>query len=321
MFNIILAFVIAVIGWAFVVYNYYPDTDVRYNDVPIIYIGEDMLADRGYGISEVSKENLYVVLKQQRVDCGSIDAKDINVIADVSDAVEGDNGIALQISGPNGTQIKDSEVKSVSVQVERAERQEMDVLVEYFEDTEADTEPFFKDLTADTVRVTGAASLMESVDKIVAYIKTTDTNNDFRSFTRELKALDRNGDEVPHITIEPGSVTFTAKKGYLKTVDVQVNTSDRNDGYERTITAPAQIVIKGSPADLAGVDTIETEEVYIGDIYEDSERELIYILPEGVQIARDSEGDNILQIRVSEKKEEPEEDQTESTESEEGTQN
>lgn len=319
MFNIILAFVIAVIGWAFVVYNYYPDTDVRYNDVPIIYIGEEMLAERGYGISDVSKESLYVVLKQQRVDCGSIDANDINVIADVSDAVEGDNGIALQISGPNGTQIKDSEVRSVSVQVERAERQEMEVLVDYFEDTEADTEPFFKDLTADTVRVTGAASLMESVDRIVAYIKTTDTNNDFRSFTRELKAIDKNGDEVPHITMEPGSVTFTAKKGYLKTVGVQLNTSDRDDGYLRTVTAPEQIVIKGSPTDLAGIDTIETEEVYIGDIYEESERELVYILPEGIQIARDSEGDNILRITVEEKKEEPKEE--EPAESEEDTQN
>ena len=50
-FNIILAVLIAIIGWTFVVYNYDPDTDVRYNDVNIIYIGEDILAAQQVNIS------------------------------------------------------------------------------------------------------------------------------------------------------------------------------------------------------------------------------------------------------------------------------
>ena len=130
--NIIIAIVVAIGGWIYVVYNNDPMTEVRYKDIPISFVGEHDLANRGLGISQISTETIDVTLNQKRIETSQITADDITVIADVSDAAEGENGISLQISGPSGTQVAEAERRAISVDVEESDTVEKQIFVECF---------------------------------------------------------------------------------------------------------------------------------------------------------------------------------------------
>lgn len=311
--SMMFALIISIVAWVYVVYNYAPMTRVTYAEVPITFIGEDTLTDKGYALSEASNETISVTLNQKRVESTKIDSSDISVVADVSEAVEGKNGISLSISGPEGTQVVDSELKNIAVNVEKAERVEVGIEVCYLDDSEATAEPIVSNLTSTTATVIGAESMISKVDKAVAFIGYSETTAGEAVYTRNLKAVDSSGEELPHMVLYPGKVNFTAEQGLLKTVTLELKTVDNSDdNYERKASAPKTITIKGALENIASLNTIETVEKDITYIYTDSEFDLEYVLPEGVYLANDSQGLK-MKVTVTKKAEEEEKD-TESTE-------
>lgn len=314
--NIIIAIIVAIGGWIYVVYNNDPMTEVRYKDIPVTFEGEEELANRGLGISQVNTDSLDVTLRQKRVDTNQITADDITVVADVSDAAEGENGISLQIAGPSGTQVAEAERRAISVEIEESDTVEKRIYVEYSDETEG-VEPVTSNLTSTSATVMGAKSEIERVDKVVALITNKDTNNRVWNFTTGLTALDKNGDEIEHLVIYPKEINFKAYTGVTKTVKLNVVTEERNertdsdsddeeeegDGYTRTYSAPDTIVIKGAEDAVANVESISTELIDINNMYEDQEVELTYELPEGVHIAYESEG-LVMKVKVTRKESE-----------------
>lgn len=304
--SVIIALLISITSWIYVVYNYDPMTRVTYQNVPITFIGEDTLADKGYALSDVSTESIFVTLNQKRIESTKIDADDITVVADVSNAVEGKNGISLGIVGPEGTQLVDSEVRTISVTVEQAERVEVGIDVMYLDDSVINVEPIATNLTSTKATVIGATSSVKTVEKAVAYIGYSDTAEGAGVYTRNLVAVDSHGNEVQHMVIYPGSVNFSAEHGVVKTVDLILNTVDNSDdNYERTVDAPDTIAVKGSSSAVEALSKVETIEADISYIYEDSDIELQFDLPEGVYLANTSR-EVKMHVKVTEKVE-PEE--------------
>ena len=305
--KMLVAVLVSIIAWAYVVYNHNPMTNIRYTNVPVRVVGEDALADRGYGVKGISYDEIYVILNQKRVDCGRISSSNISVTADVSEAVEGDNGISLDITGPDGTQVVESETHSITVQVEEAETMSAEVYVLYADAADEGVEPLVTKKSVNKATIVGAGSSLDSVDKVVAYINSSETAAGPRSYTRDLVAIDANGKPVSHAIIYPEKLDFNAEQGYIETVKLNVNVVDRsNDGYERTYEAPDTVTVKGSKSSLEGLSSIETDLVDITYLYEDAEIELSYDLPEGIYLTNDFQP-QVVSVKVTEKKkEEPE---------------
>lgn len=320
--NIIIALVVSIAGWTYVVYNNDPMTEVRYKDIPLKYVGEDALANRGLGVSQVSTTAIDVTLKQRRIDTNTITAEDIDVIADVSDAAEGENGISLQISGPNGTQVAEAERRSISVEVEPSDTVEKKILVEY-DGNIADIEPVTANLTSTMATVIGAESEVERVENVVSFITYDETNTKTWSYTTTLKAVDKDGDVIDHLVIYPREVNFKAYPGKLKEVKLNVLTEDpdetanksqqdeeedEGDGYERTYSAPDTIMIKGPAEAVDKIESVTTELIDINNMYEDQEAEIVLDLPEGIHPAYGYENltvkVNVTKKAVTEKTEE-----------------
>lgn len=312
--NIVIAVLVSIGAWTYVVYNNDPTTEVRYKDVPITFEGEDALANNGLGVSQVSAETIDVTLRQKRVDTNHITAENIEVIADVSTAEEGENGISLKISGPDGTQVAVTDKRSISVEVEEADTVERKIYVEYAEPLTG-TEPVITSLTSSQSTVIGAKSEIERVHRVAALVSIDDTSSRPKKYTTSLSALDEDGDVIEHLVIYPREVNFIAYTGDLKEVPLNVVTEEpkeetaedqteedkdseeekTGDGYTRTYSAPETIVIKGSPEVLARVSEISTDLIDINSMYEDQEIDLTYELPDGVFLANESQG---LKIKV-----------------------
>ena len=308
-FNIIIAILVSIAAWTYVVYNNDPNTEVTYKDIPIVFEGETALANMGLGISQVSDgdEKIDVVLRQPRVRTNDISADNIRVIADVSSAIEGENGISLIISGPENTQVIDASKRSISVEVEKSGSVESDIIVEY-SNSGLGSEPVVSKMTSTRATVIGAASEIERVDRVAALLNFEDTTETPKNITASLTAIDSDGDPIKHMVIYPSEVNFNAYTGSTKEVPLMVDVDKPDDDYNRTWSAPSTIVIKGSAEALSDVDRIYTTKIDLGEITENAEFELEYDMPEGVYLANGQEGKTV-RIRVVRKKAEELEDE------------
>ncbi len=308
--NIIIAVLVSLGAWIFVVYNNDPMTEVKYKEIPITFKGEDALANKGLGVSQVSTEMIDVTLRQRRIDTNDISSDNITVIADVSDAEEGENGISLKISGPEGTQVAEAERRSISVEVEESDSVQKAIDVDYSEKL-AGYEPVTAEITSNKATAIGAKSEIARVDRIAALIGFEETTDRLKNFTVALSALDEDGSVIEHVVIYPGEVNFYAYTGMTKEVPLKVVLSDSNrkdDGYIRTYTAPESVTIKGAENLIEDVTEIKTVPVDISGTYQDEEITLECDMPDGVYLSSDTTT-LIMKVKVTEKPSENEDEQ------------
>ena len=305
MFNIILALLVATGAWFFVVYNYDPMTSERYSGVPITYTGLDTLANRGYAVSEANYKNVEVTLQQRRIDTANISSEDISVTADVSGLSTGENTVSLRVDGPEGTQVMDSSVKNVTVEIVSATAVEFPISIEYSEKPDDDAVPLVENMSVNTATVIASDEKLSEIDRVAAVIDPETIDEQYRAMTLEVAALDREGNKVINVVIYPETVSFRAAAGSTKEVRLVVPVKDESDdSYERTYTVPETIVIKGKKSTINTFTGITANEIDLANYFEDAEIPIEFDLPEGVTIDEDQE--LMLKLKVVEKAEEEE---------------
>ena len=306
MLNIILALLVATGAWFFVVYNYDPMTTERYSGVPITYTGLDTLANRGYAVSEANYKNVEVTLQQRRVDTANISAEDISVTADVSGLSTGENTVPLRVDGPEGTQVTDSSVKNVTVEIVSATAVEFPIDIEYSEKPDEDAVPLVENMSVNTATVIASDEKLSEIDRVAAVIDPETVDEQFRAMTLEVAALDREGNRVINVVVYPETVSFRAAAGSTKEVRLVVPVKDESDdSYERTYTVPETIVIKGKTSAIDLYTGITANEIDLSGYYEDAEIPIEFDLPDGVNIDENQEP-FMLKLKVTEKTEEEE---------------
>lgn len=300
--NMVLAVLVAIAAWVFVIINYDPMTDITYSDVPVTFTGEEALAERGLAVVQTSVSGLSVTLSQKRVDASRIGSEDITVLADLSECVAGDNRVDLKISGPEGTTVLKADKAVADVSVGRAKRDVRPIKVMYKDPEEENAELITFDLSNTEAEVVCTQDRLDSIDTVAAMLDYEDVTDDVKSYTVDLVALDKEGNVIPHVLINPEEISLDACAGFTKTVSLSVpvkNTQD--DYYERKYTVPERMVIKGSLDDIDNIGTVRAYEVDISGIYEDTELPIEYNLPEGIYVADKSKG-QVIKVTVSEKK-------------------
>ena len=307
--NMVLAFLVAVGAWVFVVYNYEPMTDITYSEVPVTLSGGDALAERGLAVSDTDISGVTVTLNQKRIDAGRIDREDIKVSADISNCVAGDNRLDLSISGPDGTSVIKADKHTVDVSVGRAKSAVMDIKVRYDEPGEDDAEPVYLDLSSEQAEVICTQDRLSSIGTIAALLDYEEVGDSVKSYTADLVALNREGEVLSHVVIRPDEISLDACAGFTKEVSLSIpvkNPSD--DGYERKYVAPETLVIKGSREAIDKIGTVRAAEIDLSGVYENTELPIEYNLPEGIYVADGSKGQTV-RVSVSEKKQDEDEDE------------
>ena len=306
--NMVLAILVAVAAWAFVVINYEPMTDITYSEVPVTFTGEEALAERGLAVAETDVEGVSVTLNQKRVDAGRTDESDIIVLADLSECVAGDNRVDLKISGPEGTSVLKTDKTTVDVSVGRAKRDVREISVMFSGAEEENAEPVTFDLSSTEAEVVCTQDRLNRIAAVAALLDYDEVGDTVRSYTVDLVALDRDGNVLPHVMIYPGEISLDACRGFTKEVSLTVPVKDTSDDdYERKYSVPDKVVIKGPMDDIDNIGTVRGREVDISGIYEDTELPVEYNLPEGIFIADGSLGQTV-KVTVTEKKTEDEEE-------------
>ena len=100
-FNIILAIVLAVGVWLYVINVENPTGTVPIRDIPVSLVGEDSLAERGLMVTDQSRDSVNLKLSGRRKTLMKLNRKNLTLELDVSTITsEGEHTISCRASFP-----------------------------------------------------------------------------------------------------------------------------------------------------------------------------------------------------------------------------
>ena len=286
--NMIIALLIAIGLWVYVVGEKNPEKDIQIKDVPITFINEETLGANNLTLLSVSDSYVDVQVKGVLSEIKKVSRNDIKVVADLEGYKEGEHTVRLQIGRISNVEMETKQ--KISIIVDQLVTEEKPVGVSMAGSISDDIEPYIVQLSQQNISVTGAMTLVNRIEKIDAPLDIGKVGSELKSFTVNVRPVDRNGETVKNVVMSADSISVSAVNLNKKTVrlDVPVTGTESLD-VERTVTLPKTITIKGLNDDLSAVSLVTAETLDVSQVYEDTVLDVVPILPKGVEVASDSQ--------------------------------
>lgn len=287
-FNKVFAVIIAISLWAYVLGDINPTTNITIKDVPISYVNEEALEISGKVVLNADQDTVNITISGSRTEVTKVNKSDFSVKADVEALSIGSNAVRLDIKGPDTVEITNVSTDKINVTVDELVTVNKKVNVTTAKNVDEDKEPYIVAQDMDNIGVSGAKSLVQQVDSVRAVIDETELEDAEKTLTAKLEPVDSTGKTVEGVSLPTDSMSVTAIMHHIKTVDLEVPVNNTNsDEYERSVSLPDKIVIKGADEVLANIDSIQCEKIDLNEYKETTNILLTPVLPEGVQVSAD----------------------------------
>lgn len=286
----ILALIMAISLWAYVLGEVDPVRTVTIRNIPIRLMDQSALSENGLVITDMDHEELTVTFSAKRSLVNKIDAEDFHAMADMRDVKLGNNVVMVTLTKPSNITLESVSTEYLNITAEQYVTDKRAIEVSIINPTAEETEPTIIKVSEDSVDVSGASSAVNKVKKVIAELDASRMDNEPKSISATLKAIDENGEEVENVSLASANVTITAVMRNTKTLPLKVPITGVDSGsVNRSVSYPDTITIKGDDAALNSVESISCESLDITDCYESTEYPLIPILPDGAELSSDSE--------------------------------
>ena len=286
----ILALIMAISLWAYVLGEVDPVRTVTIRNIPIRLMDQSALSENGLVITDMDHEELTVTFSAKRSLVNKIDAEDFHAMADMRDVKLGNNVVMVTLTKPSNITLESVSTEYLNITAEQYVTDNRAIEVSIINPTAEETEPTIIKVSEDTVDVSGASSAVNKVKKVIAELDASRMDTEPKSISATLKAIDENGEEVENVSLASANVTITAVMRNTKTLPLKVPITGVDSGsVNRSVSYPDTITIKGDDAALNSVESISCESLDITDCYESTEYPLIPILPDGAELSSDSE--------------------------------
>ena len=295
--NLVIALLAAICLWAYVLGDDSSSYGGTMRNVPINYVNAEALEKAGLVVLDTPSESVNISYTGQRSLKNKVKAKDFKVTADLEGLKEGENTVKLMVEKPENVDIKSVSLQKVTVVVDKLAEEYKPVNVVITNQTSDDSEPYIVQVSREKVKVRGAETLVNSVTALNASVDAGKVGNTMKSLNIELVPVDRKGEVVDNVTLEFENVSITTIMHNKKTVTLNVPiTGNQNTFVTREISVPKTITIKGTDELLSQIGSITCKPVDVSDIFEDMVINIEPLLPEGIEVATDSQH---LQITVA----------------------
>lgn len=288
--NIVLAFIVAVVLWAYVLGEVNPESNIVVRNVPINFVNQEALDEKGLTILDTSEDSINISIVGKRTAVTKVKKSDFSVTADVEAMEEGENVARLKVTGPDGVKIEDTNVEKVTVTVDRRVTENKEIKVVIKSAAGNNKEASVIETDQKSISVTGPKTLVDMVDRVEATLSISDISDTIKTISAPLLPVDRSGNLVEGVTLSDNNLGVTVVLVGKKTVNLEVPLENENEGgIERTVQHPETVVIKGSEADLENITVITCKALNLAGIDEDTELKLEPVLPAGIEISDESE--------------------------------
>lgn len=287
--NMALALVMAIVLWAYVLASDNQASTNTFRNIPISFANEETLLENGLVVLETERETVNITFSGQRTALNKVKAESFKVVADLEGLKKGENVVRLRVMGPDNVTVESMSAQKITVTLDDLIEVKKPVKPVIINQNSDESEPYIVQVSQEAVRVEGAATLVNKVESLMAYVDAEKVQNEMKALTIELVPVDKDGKQVEGVSLEEDKVSVTAVMLNKKTVPLSVPIIGQDhDGLDITYQIPKTITIKGTDAALAKIDAVTCETVDLGKVYDDAEITLKPIFYDGVTTATDS---------------------------------
>lgn len=295
--NLVLALLAAICLWAYVLGDDGSSYGGTMRNIPVNYINAEALERAGLVVLDTPTETVNVSYTGQRSLKNKVKITDFKVTVDLEGLREGENTVKVVVEKPENVEIKNISVQKVKVIVDKLAEEEKPVNVVITNQTSDDSEPYIVQVSREKIKVRGAETLVNSVTSLNAAVDASKVGMTMKSLSIELVPVNSKGEKVENVKLEYDNVSVTTIMHDKKTVSLKVPVIGNNNTFvTREISVPKTITIKGTDELLSKIDSITCKTVDVSDIFENTQIPIQPLLPEGIEIATDSQN---LQVIVS----------------------
>ncbi len=285
--NAVIAFVAAVVLWLYVVGQVDPTTTGRITGVPVVFAGEEVLAENELALVDPGNVTVDLTIKGDRSDVRKLVANSdrISVVADVSGLTKGTHEVTLDITVPNAVELQKASIDEITVEIDDLVTKDIAVEVSYDGAFEVSQEAGNVKVDPESIAVTGAASTVQSIDHLSATVGVDELTEKTTVLTKSVTPVDANGNPVNHVKLETNEVRVTASIIASKTLPLKVETTGTPAaGFELGgINAPATVTVSGAPSVLADLTEVKAT-ADVTDLEADATVTLVPDLPSGITV-------------------------------------
>ena len=295
--NLVLALLAAICLWAYVLGDDGSSYGGTMRNIPVNYINAEALERAGLVVLDTPTESVNISYTGQRSLKNKVKITDFKVTVDLEGLKEGENTVKVMVEKPESVEIKNISVQKVKVIVDKLAEEEKPVNVVITNQTSDDSEPYIVQVSREKIKVRGAETLVNSVTSLNAAVDASKVGMTMKSLSIELVPVNSKGEKVENVKLEYDNVSVTTIMHNKKTVSLKVPIIGNNNTFvTREISVPKTITIKGTDELLSKIDSITCKTVDVSDIFENTQIPIQPLLPEGIEIATDSQN---LQVIVS----------------------
>ena len=303
--RILLSLLIAVALWLYVVTVVSPGTEASFRDIPVSFLNENVLTERGLMITSYT-QTASLTLSGNRTDLNKLTAASMSVTANLN-AITSEGTYQLSYtpafpSGITGNSIsvikRNPDYITVNVEARKTKSVpvEPEIVGEAPEGFLVDKENPELDYTQ--IELTGPASVVDLVEKAVITVDIDGcTETVTGDYVYTLCDIDGNPVDVERIVTNVEAVNCAIRILRVGEVTLTVKTIYGGGATEQNTTvtiSPETIRIAGSETLVTGLDFLEVGVIDLSTITEDTELTFEIVLPEGVENLS-----NITEVTVS----------------------
>lgn len=286
----LLSIMAAIILWSYFMSVQNPTRTVEYRDISVQLTGVDELYNSyNLKVVEGSDATVNVKVSASTSRLAALTASQIKVQANVSDSVTapGTYEIAYNVILPeSGMTCVSRSPDAVTVTVDEIDTKIVPVSVNLSDDAPKGYRYDTPVLSADSVKISGPATVLDQVSKAVINIDTdgaTETINNNYSY----KLVDGNGDAVDttNISRDVASITVTIPVLQVKSVplEITISSEDAVDSISTSIS-PKNVEIVGQPSAVSAVKSINLGAINANNAEDGDTYDFDISLPTGVKL-------------------------------------
>ena len=296
----IIAVVIAIGLWIYVISVVNPPTTVTVRQVPVSLQNQEYLESSRLAIAGDGSYSVDVVLSGKRMDL-MVGPSDLTATADLSGLIPGQNYITVRVTAPHNTTVQEIRTEQIQVYVDELVTVEKEVAVQVL-DLPSGSELSTITLDHDTIAVSGAKSLVDMVDHMNVTVDASSmTIDEPQNLQLAVTPVDAEGNTVGAVSAEHVYVNLSATLYAVKSVPLYTRVEGTPGMGAELLSSniPSSVSIKGMLIDLAKINYIDAEPLDIEGITANTELEVVPVLPEGVELSS-ANGDLIATFTLSE---------------------
>lgn len=268
LFSLIFGFFV----WALVIGTVNPVVTRSFENIPIKFTNQGALEKNKLILVESSIETVSVTVKGNRNDVVALNKNDIIAQANIEDYLgSGTHKLKINLTIPGNVKVDSFSDYNVLVTLDKEVTKEFDISVEIVGKLKnANQIVATKEPSDKKVSVTGAISVINKINKVVALVDVNNMEKD-EVVPAKLFAYDDLGKEIKKIKLNKEDTNVSISFQHFKEVPIELvtlNSTDKDIKIIKSDVVPNVISIIGNVSKLEGITSVKTKPLDLTQIKE-----------------------------------------------------